>query len=247
VINLSIHENAVDPQLEAAIQDAISAGLTVVNSVPDSRQTTISGFGGNWGLDPCNGSTAVSPSRMPGIIAVGGDSYATSATLGIGGTLTNYDIVANPDVTSHQYDVGNCIALFAAATGIDGATNTGDNDTNYMSGTSFSAPIVAGVAAIYLQTHAHASPAAVKSAITNASLTGQIIECIQSPGGGVAPTIHYLGDSFCPRTASNRLAHLPLPVGSDIAVGGTTSGAWADLRKIVGALMSAFDAIILTN
>jgi len=46
VINLSIHENAVDPQLEAAIQDAISAGLTVVNSVPDSRQTTISGWGG---------------------------------------------------------------------------------------------------------------------------------------------------------------------------------------------------------
>jgi subtilisin family serine protease len=245
VINLSFTETVVDTELETAIQEAISAGLTVVNSVPNGPGVYVPGFAGEWGVDPCNGSTAVSPSRMPTIIAVGGSAYVLSPLFNLG-TLYHLDMVANPATASRQYDVGSCIALFAGAVGIAGAANTADNDINSMDGTSFASPIVAGAAAIYLQTHAHASPAEVKNALINASLTGQIVECYQQTPSGPY-TIHYLGDSFCPRTAPNRLAHLPLPVGSDIAVGGTTGGAWVPVTRIISAILSIFNPKIKNN
>src|SRR5207302_664932 len=137
---------------------------------------------------PCNGSTAVSPAEMPAIIAVGGSGIVSGIDLNLG-TNVYYDFVGN--YYTSQWDVGSCIALFAPGVSIIGATNTGDNASNTLSGTSFAAPIVAGVAAMYLQTHAHVIQSDVKNALINAALTGQLLECLTT--NGTTTHLYYLG------------------------------------------------------
>jgi len=64
---------------------------------------------------------------------------------------------------------GPCLDLFAPGVGILSAWfSPGTNATNTLSGTSMAAPHVSGVAALYLQYHSGASPAAVLAAIHNA-------------------------------------------------------------------------------
>jgi len=230
VINLSVGPRAVDTTYDDTISQAIAAGLIVVTAVPDFRERTVPGFNGIIGEDPCSGSKAVSPVDVPAIIAVGGSAIYRGTT---GSSIASnpnawYDSVGG---LSKVWDMGNCVAVFAPGVQIIGATNLNDTDSQLSDGTSFAAPIVSGMAAMYLQTHAHAVQSDVKSALINAALTGQILGCATS--NGTTTTNYYLGSSQCPYTAPNRLAHLPLPTGSDNAVGGPTGGPFQDaFRKM---------------
>ena len=60
---------------------------------------------------------------------------------------------------------GSCVALFAPGASIPMASHLGNTATTVDSGTSFAAPHVAGVAALYLQQHPLATPAQVRTAI----------------------------------------------------------------------------------
>ena len=81
-----------------------------------------------------------------------------TAALTVGATTST-------DAPASFSNYGACVDLFAPGVGITSAWYTGDNATNTISGTSMATPHVAGVAALYLQTHATASPAAVSSAV----------------------------------------------------------------------------------
>jgi subtilisin family serine protease len=258
IIELSTAIYPLDPDLENNyITPAINAGITVVAAVPDYRgdQTPIHDSNGNviwsdpskqsfFGEDPCSGSSAISPSHTPGIINVGGTTYAS----GRGSSIANnprlyYDWAG---LKSAGWDRGSCVTAFAPGTDVLGANNTGNTDTYSGNGTSYAAPLVAGVAAIYLQTHAHASPAEVKSAIAAASLTGQIIGCYMTPDQSNWYD-HYVDDTYCPLPSPNQLLHLPLPTGADIAVGGwkypaATQSPWNTIWKGIVSTINSFFA-----
>lgn len=85
-----------------------------------------------------------SPARIPGVITVG----ATNAS----------------DARASFSNFGSCVDLFAP----------GEDVYNFTDGTSFSAPIVAGIAAQYLQGTPGATPSAVHTYLINNATTGRV-------------------------------------------------------------------------
>jgi subtilisin family serine protease len=92
---------------------------------------------------------------------------------------------------------GNCVDLFAPGVSITSAWHTSATATNTISGTSMAAPHVAGVAALYLQGNTTASPAAVHTAIHEASTKNivtssntaknHLLYSLVGPGGSEPP------------------------------------------------------------
>lgn len=71
---------------------------------------------------------------------------------------------------------GPCVDVFAPGQGVATIWNTTNTTTTYPSGTSFASPYVAGVAALYLETHPAASPAEVQNAITDNATHDMVID-----------------------------------------------------------------------
>jgi aqualysin 1 len=78
------------------------------------------------------------------------------------------------DARASYSNIGTCLDLFAPGSSIRSAWSTGDTATNTISGTSMASPHVAGVAALYLQGHTGASPAAVASALIGNATSGVV-------------------------------------------------------------------------
>jgi len=100
--------------------------------------------------DACN----ISPARAENTITVGSTTIFDSRR-----PTSNY---------------GSCVNIFAPGSDITSAWFTGDYDTAVFSGTSMASPHVAGVAALYLETHPGATPAEVSSAILGNATSGQL-------------------------------------------------------------------------
>ena len=105
---------------------------------------------GNSNRNACN----YSPARAGAAITVG----ATTTTDGRA-SYSNY---------------GSCLDIFAPGSGITSSWIGSNTATNTISGTSMATPHVAGVAALYLQTHATASPASVRNALVANGTTGKV-------------------------------------------------------------------------
>jgi aqualysin 1 len=133
---------------------------------------------GNKNLEACR----FTPARLPQAITVGAlDSNDSRAD------YSNY---------------GSCVDLFAPGSGITSASYVDDTASADMSGTSMASPHVAGVAAVYLETHRDATPAQVTSAILADASSGLVANAgsgspnrllYQAPTGtpdpGVTPTV----------------------------------------------------------
>lgn len=100
---------------------------------------------GNEKTDACRKS----PARVTTAITVG----ATTST----------------DARASYSNYGKCLDLFAPGSSITSAWYTSNSATNTISGTSMATPHVAGVVALYLETHSGATPAQVASALLAAS------------------------------------------------------------------------------
>jgi chitodextrinase len=105
---------------------------------------------GNEAMDACTRS----PSDVPEAITAG-----AAAGFGAMSGFSNY---------------GPCVDLFAPGQNILGARNPNDTSYGPWSGTSFSSPYTAGVAALYLQANPSATPAQVSQAIVSAATPGII-------------------------------------------------------------------------
>ncbi|HEX6368131.1 MAG TPA: S8 family peptidase [Longimicrobium sp.] len=95
-----------------------------------------------------------SPARVPAAITVS----ATGST----------------DAKASYANYGTCVDIFAPGNSITSAWYTSDVATNSISGTSMASPHVAGVAALYLQGNAAASPATVTSALVNGATLNKV-------------------------------------------------------------------------
>jgi subtilisin family serine protease len=111
----------------------------------------------------------IPPSRVPNAITVGA--------------------VDSTDLRPSYSNQGPCVDVFAPGSGITSVANWDDVSARSMSGTSMAAPHVAGVAALYLETHPTASAATVAQQIQNAATSGVITNI---PVG----TVNKLLDSF---------------------------------------------------
>lgn len=104
---------------------------------------------GNGATDAC----FVTPtSAAPGVLIVGN--------------------VNGADAFHSTSNFGPCVDLFAPGVAIRTASSASDTGSAFWTGTSFSAPFVAGAAALYLQHHPGASPAEVESALVTTATTG---------------------------------------------------------------------------
>ena len=130
----------------AAAGSSPSLESSVTNSINSGITYAIAAGNGNW--DACN----FTPARTPAALTVGASDETDLRAL-----YSNY---------------GTCVDLFAPGNRIDSTWDTSDTAINNLSGSSMAAPMVAGVAALYLQAHPSASSSTVMSAVMGTVTTG---------------------------------------------------------------------------
>ncbi|MCX6047605.1 MAG: S8 family peptidase [Chloroflexi bacterium] len=111
---------------------------------------------GNSNTNACNSSPA-----------------SVTSAITVGATQSN-------DARASFSNYGSCVDIFAPGVNILSTWNTSNTATNTISGTSMATPHVAGVAALYLQTHLNASPSTVDSALKSIATLNKVT----SPGAG---------------------------------------------------------------
>ena len=156
-------------------------------------------------------SSAVASSVASGIVyAVSAGNNATDACTqspaNVGSALTVAS-VTNLDVQASWSNFGQCVDVYAPGTNILAAWFTDDTITTRASGTSLSAPLVAGAAALYLQTRPSATPAEVSQAITGTATSGSV----KSLGAG-SPNLLLLTSSLLAPAPTPTPTPTPTPV-----------------------------------
>ena len=119
---------------------------SITNSINSGVTYTIAAGNGNW--DACN----FTPANTPAALTVG----ASDET----------------DLRALYSNGGSCVDLFAPGNRVNSTWASSDTAVANLSGSSMAAPMVAGVAALYLQAHPTASSATVSSAIMGSATTG---------------------------------------------------------------------------
>ena len=130
-----------------------SVDNAVKNMIGAGVATAVAAGNGNQGgiaQDACK----YSPARVAAAMTIG----ATDKT----------------DKKASWSNYGNCVDWFAPGVGITSAWKTSSTATNTISGTSMATPHTTGVAALYLQSHATASPASVRGALYTSTTKGKV-------------------------------------------------------------------------
>jgi len=130
-----------------------SLDQAVRNSIADGVSYAIAAGNGNilgFAANACN----TSPARV-------GEAMTVSAT-------------GQNDAKASWANFGNCVDWFAPGVNITSAWNSSNTATNTISGTSMATPHTTGVAALWLQGHAGASPAAVRQALYDLTTKGVV-------------------------------------------------------------------------
>lgn len=123
---------------------ALETGVN--NSIASGVTYAIAAGNGNW--DACN----FTPARTPNALTVG----ASDET----------------DLRARYSNFGACVDIFAPGNLVVSTWSSTDTATNNLSGTSMASPMVAGAAALYLETNRTASSSTVSQAIKSSATSG---------------------------------------------------------------------------
>ena len=130
---------------------------------------------GNSSTDACT----VSPASEPTALTVGASTKL--------------------DARASYSNIGPCVDLFAPGSFILSDWNTSDTEAVYLSGTSMATPHVTGAAALYLETHPAALPAAVASHLLAAATRDRVTDV----GTGSPNLLLFIGDSASTQSPSS--------------------------------------------
>lgn len=160
VINLSLGalDTANDPGFwsqDGAVEDAVAAGFFVtIAAGNDAEGTAVP--------DACQ----VSPARVASAFTVGALDPMVGSVAGVEGR-------------AYFSNAGSCVDLFAPGLNVD--TSATNSSQVLASGTSFSAPVTAGTAAVYLAEHSTSTPAQTTSALLAAAQSGVLVSTREQP------------------------------------------------------------------
>ena len=148
VVNLSFGCECSSPALDAAINNAVQAGVVFVVAAGNDHKDT----------------SSFSPARNPNVIAV--SAMADSdGKCGGQGTSTKY---GSDDTFASFSNYGAPVDMVAPGVGI--LSTYKDGKYAELSGTSMAAPHVTGGVALYESSHPGATPAQVKAALTESGI-----------------------------------------------------------------------------
>ncbi|MEY2996102.1 MAG: hypothetical protein RLZ86_1236 [Actinomycetota bacterium] len=220
VINLSLGSQTACAAVEqAAINDAVAAGVTVVVAA------------GNAGLDLDTNDFA--PSKCDNVISVAALRYDGSRA-----SYTNYG--SSVDVAAPG-GPGGILSLS------NGGTRTADSSWTYgyKQGTSMSTPIVSGIAALILSVNPNLTPAQVEAIIESSARpfpTGVSTPCSSNP----SDTFH-CGSGIADAGAALRLAAQQLPQNSTPSTRLGSAGDRFSTNLAVEALADRTDVILVSG
>ena len=152
--------------------------------IADGVATAVAAGNGNW-LGREDDACKYSPARVAEAMTVS----ATDKT----------------DTKASWANYGSCVDWFAPGVGVVSAAHDSTSATSTKSGTSMASPHTAGVAALYLEAHPGASPAAVTGAIAEATTKGVV--------GSSRTANNHLLFSLIPNSA---------PTAADVSASGET-------------------------
>lgn len=169
---------------------------------------TVVAAAGNASSDACG----FSPQDVAGVIVVGASTQTDQLW-----SSSNY---------------GRCVTVFAPGVGDTGAWYTSDTAEATGDGTSLAAPLVSGIAALYMQTHQAAKPSDVRNAIT------AVADSIVANFGAGSPNL--IANSCVVGNNPNLDASAPgcsSSSGSGPGSGGLSSGQRAAVQSAISVLL----------
>lgn len=164
----------------------VRKGLDAINAQkgnPNFAKRVVNmSLGGSGNIDADNAVRELFRDGSTVVVAAGNDSSdaCNFSPSRVAEAITVANVDGNSDTRAPSSNFGPCVDLFAPGVNVESSWNTSDTATMFLTGTSMSAPLVSGVAALFLESQS-ATPGGVAQAILQNATSGKVVGANGSP------------------------------------------------------------------